>query len=122
MRCPGRNSILIQGIFDCQILNVQVPFFFKQIVDAMNVEITASSTVWLLAGSAIAGCKEKPPSATWVIRLTIALPAQTEPLESARPSSRNFEAPSLRQSLNERSVKLHEIPFPTSCPWTWDSI
>lgn len=48
----------------CQILNVQVPFFFKQIVDSMNVEITASSTVWLLAGSAVAGCKspQRSPS------------------------------------------------------------
>ncbi len=40
-----------------QVLNVQVPFFFKEIVDSMNVEITSSSTVWLLAGSAIIGCR-----------------------------------------------------------------
>ncbi|GHJ88227.1 hypothetical protein NliqN6_4629 [Naganishia liquefaciens] len=51
IRVVGALGLLVAG----KILNVQVPFFFKQIVDAMNVEITASSTVWLLAGSAIAG-------------------------------------------------------------------
>jgi hypothetical protein len=39
------------------VLNVQVPFFFKQIVDSLNVEITAETTVWVLAGASIAGCK-----------------------------------------------------------------
>jgi ATP-binding cassette subfamily B (MDR/TAP) protein 7 len=39
-----------------QILNVQVPFFFKDIVDALNVEVTADSTVWVLGGAAISGC------------------------------------------------------------------
>jgi hypothetical protein len=38
-------------------LNVQVPFFFKQIVDSLNVPITESTTVWVLAGASIAGCK-----------------------------------------------------------------
>lgn len=38
-------------------MNVQVPFFFKEIVDAMNVEITSDTTVWVLAGASIAGCK-----------------------------------------------------------------
>ncbi|KAJ9124047.1 Iron-sulfur clusters transporter atm1, mitochondrial [Naganishia vaughanmartiniae] len=51
IRVVGALGLLVAG----KILNVQVPFFFKQIVDSMNVEITASSTVWLLAGSAIAG-------------------------------------------------------------------
>ena len=40
-----------------QVLNVQVPFFFKDIVDALNVPITADSTVWVLGGAAISGCK-----------------------------------------------------------------
>ena len=39
-----------------QVLNVQVPQIFKNIVDSLNVDITASSTVWLLAGSLILGC------------------------------------------------------------------
>ncbi|KAJ9092730.1 Iron-sulfur clusters transporter atm1, mitochondrial [Naganishia adeliensis] len=51
IRVVGALGLLVVG----KILNVQVPFFFKQIVDSMNVEITASSTVWLLAGSAVAG-------------------------------------------------------------------
>ena len=38
------------------MLNVQVPQIFKNVVDALNVDITASSTAWLLAGSLIVGC------------------------------------------------------------------
>lgn len=33
-----------------------MPQIFKDIVDSLNVDITASSTVWLLAGSLILGC------------------------------------------------------------------
>lgn len=51
MRVVGALTLLVTG----KILNVQVPFFFKEIVDSMNVTITSSSTVWLLAGSAILG-------------------------------------------------------------------
>ena len=40
-----------------QILNVQVPMFFKQIVDILNVPFTPESTVWVIAGSVILSCK-----------------------------------------------------------------
>ena len=43
-------------IFIAQILTVQVPHIFKTIVDSLNVDIAASSTAWLLAGSLILGC------------------------------------------------------------------
>ena len=43
-------------IYFTQLLNVQVPQIFKNIVDSLNVDITASSTAWLLAGSLILGC------------------------------------------------------------------
>lgn len=39
-----------------QLLNVQVPFLFKSIVDTLNVEFTSGATVWVVAGSLIAGC------------------------------------------------------------------
>ena len=35
---------------------MQVPQIFKSIIDSLNVDITDSSTVWLLAGSLIIGC------------------------------------------------------------------
>lgn len=44
-------------MFSTQVLNVQVPFLFKNIIDMLNVPITAGTTVWVLAGSLIAGCK-----------------------------------------------------------------
>lgn len=34
-----------------------MPIFFKQIVDSFNIEMTADSTVWVVGGSVIAGCK-----------------------------------------------------------------
>jgi ABC transporter ATM len=40
-----------------KVLNVQVPFFFKTIVDALNVPITSDTAVWTVAGAAIAGCE-----------------------------------------------------------------
>ncbi|WRT69765.1 iron-sulfur clusters transporter ATM1, mitochondrial [Kwoniella shivajii] len=51
IRVMGALALLIAG----KILNVQVPFFFKTIVDSLNVPITESSTVWVLAGASIAG-------------------------------------------------------------------
>ncbi|EDR05814.1 uncharacterized protein LACBIDRAFT_185384 [Laccaria bicolor S238N-H82] len=44
-------------LITAKVLNVQVPLLFKSIVDALNVnvDILASSTAWLLAGSLIIG-------------------------------------------------------------------
>lgn len=56
IRVIGALGLLVGG----KVLNVQVPFFFKEIVDAMNVPITSSSTVWVLAGASIAGCTYSP--------------------------------------------------------------
>ena len=55
VRVLGALLLLVGG----KVLNVQVPFFFKQIVDALNVPITAETTVWVLAGTAIAGCESE---------------------------------------------------------------
>lgn len=52
VRVLGALALLIGG----KVLNVQVPFFFKQIVDSLNVPITENTTVWVLAGASIAGC------------------------------------------------------------------
>lgn len=53
LRVIGALTLLVAG----KVLNVQVPFFFKTIVDSLNVPITESTTVWVLAGASIAGCK-----------------------------------------------------------------
>ncbi|CAG8631368.1 4012_t:CDS:10, partial [Ambispora leptoticha] len=44
-------SLLIGG----KILNVQVPFFFKNIIDSLNVDTTQMGTVLTVAGSALIG-------------------------------------------------------------------
>ncbi|KAK2460266.1 hypothetical protein APHAL10511_007655 [Amanita phalloides] len=38
-----------------KVLNVQVPLLFKDVVDSLNVDMTAHSTVWVLAGSLVLG-------------------------------------------------------------------
>lgn len=45
-------SLLVAG----KLLNVQVPFFFKNIVDSMNIDFAAtSSTAWTVAGTVVMG-------------------------------------------------------------------
>ncbi|KIM80460.1 hypothetical protein PILCRDRAFT_822567 [Piloderma croceum F 1598] len=38
-----------------KLLNVQVPQLFKSVIDTLNVDIAAGSTVWIVAGSLILG-------------------------------------------------------------------
>lgn len=46
-----------------QILNVEVPFYFKSIVDSMNVDFaTLGGTAYTVAGSMIIACKSIVPS------------------------------------------------------------
>ncbi|CAL1717356.1 unnamed protein product [Somion occarium] len=42
-------------LISAKLLNVQVPILFKSIIDALNVEMTAESTVFVVAGSLILG-------------------------------------------------------------------
>ncbi|EJU05106.1 P-loop containing nucleoside triphosphate hydrolase protein [Dacryopinax primogenitus] len=50
-RVVAAFGLLIIG----KIATVQVPFFFKGVVDALNVPVTADTTVWVVAGAVIAG-------------------------------------------------------------------
>ncbi|RKP05127.1 iron-sulfur clusters transporter ATM1, mitochondrial [Thamnocephalis sphaerospora] len=40
-----------------KLLNVQVPFFFKQIIDSLNVDIPEGGTVMTVAGAVLIGCR-----------------------------------------------------------------
>ncbi|EIN09945.1 hypothetical protein PUNSTDRAFT_52085 [Punctularia strigosozonata HHB-11173 SS5] len=40
-------------LIGAKLLNVQVPLLFKQIIDALNVPVTADNAVWAIAGSLI---------------------------------------------------------------------
>lgn len=40
-----------------QLLNVQVPLIFKDIVDTLNVDLPVETTVWAVAGTLIVGCE-----------------------------------------------------------------
>ncbi|TIA71509.1 hypothetical protein E3P91_02525 [Wallemia ichthyophaga] len=50
-----RVSLAVALLISGKLLNVQVPFFFKSIVDTLNIELDPSMTVWAVCGSAIAG-------------------------------------------------------------------
>lgn len=42
-----------------QVLNIQVPFYFRSIVDSMNVDFTAvAGTAWTVGGSMIIACTD----------------------------------------------------------------
>ena len=50
-------------LINLQILNVQVPFYFKSIVDSMNVDFAAiGETAWTVGGSMIIACMNLPLS------------------------------------------------------------
>ncbi|KAL1921354.1 uncharacterized protein VTP21DRAFT_11070 [Calcarisporiella thermophila] len=44
-------GLLISG----KVLNVQVPFFFKQVIDQLNIPIPEDATVWAVAGAMLLG-------------------------------------------------------------------
>jgi ATP-binding cassette, subfamily B (MDR/TAP), member 7 len=58
----GYNITVLQGLetnhIYWQVLNVQVPFYFKSIVDSMNVDFVAiGGTAYTIAGSVILACR-----------------------------------------------------------------
>lgn len=53
-----RVGLSVGLLIGAKILNVQVPFYFKNIVDSMNVDFLAvGGTAWTVAGSMIVACK-----------------------------------------------------------------
>ena len=50
-----RVSLAVALLISGKLLNVQVPFFFKSIVDSLGLELNSSMTVATVCGSAIAG-------------------------------------------------------------------
>ena len=39
-----------------QLMNVQVPLFFKEIIDTLNIPLDAKSAVWVVCRSVILAC------------------------------------------------------------------
>lgn len=56
-----RVGLSVALLVGAKLLNVQVPFYFKNIVDSMNIDFTAvAGTAWTVAGSMIVACKLEP--------------------------------------------------------------
>ena len=55
------GNLSLFSLMTGKVLNVQVPFYFKSIVDSMNVDFTAlGGTAWTVAGAMIVACTEDP--------------------------------------------------------------
>jgi ATP-binding cassette subfamily B (MDR/TAP) protein 7 len=54
----ARVGLSVGLLVGAKVLNVQVPFYFKNIVDSMNIDFVAvGGTAWTVAGSMIVACK-----------------------------------------------------------------
>lgn len=49
----GRVVLGVGLLVSGKLLNVQVPLFFKEIIDTLNIPLDAQSTVWVVCGSVI---------------------------------------------------------------------
>ncbi|THH18205.1 hypothetical protein EW146_g2748 [Bondarzewia mesenterica] len=49
----GRVVLGVGFLVAGKVLNVQVPFLFKQIIDTLNIPISSDSTVWVVCGSVV---------------------------------------------------------------------
>ncbi|KAI0048527.1 P-loop containing nucleoside triphosphate hydrolase protein [Auriscalpium vulgare] len=49
----GRVILGVGLLVSGKLLNVQVPFFFKDIIDTLSLPVTSGSTVWIVCGSVI---------------------------------------------------------------------
>ena len=58
-----RVGLSVGLLVGAKLLNVQVPFYFKSIVDSMNIDFLAvGGTAWTVAGSMVVACKLSPHS------------------------------------------------------------
>jgi ATP-binding cassette subfamily B (MDR/TAP) protein 7 len=58
-----RVGLSVALLVGAKLLNVQVPFYFKSIVDSMNIDFVAvGGTAATVAGSMIMACKLPPPA------------------------------------------------------------
>jgi ATP-binding cassette subfamily B (MDR/TAP) protein 7 len=58
----ARVGLSVGLLIGAKLLNVQVPFYFKNIVDSMNIDFVAvGGTAWTVAGSMIMACKLHQP-------------------------------------------------------------
>ncbi|KAH8989614.1 putative ATP-binding cassette transporter protein, mitochondrial [Lactarius hatsudake] len=49
----GRVVLGVGFLVSGKLLNVQVPLFFKEVIDTLNIPLDAQSTVWVVCGSVI---------------------------------------------------------------------
>lgn len=58
---PRDALIVLLELSTVQILNVQVPFYFKSIIDSLNIDFVAiGGTAWTVGGAMIIACTQTP--------------------------------------------------------------
>ncbi|KAF9513843.1 hypothetical protein BS47DRAFT_1372460 [Hydnum rufescens UP504] len=86
-----RVVIALSLLFAGKLMNVQVPFLFKSIVDSLNVELTSESTVWIVAGALITSYGLARISATLFSELRNAVFANVAQRAVRRVARETFE-------------------------------
>jgi hypothetical protein len=99
---------------------VEVPFYFKSIVDSMNVDFAAvGGTAYTVAGSMIIACKEKCIDGVVTVSNC---KFQMVLLGSAPRSFKNFGMLYSLALLRRLSAKSHEMYLSICYGWTLTSI
>lgn len=66
-----RVGLSVGLLIGAKLLNVQIPFYFKSIVDSMNIDFLAvGGTAWTVAGSMIVACKLSYVSSLCIMSIT----------------------------------------------------
>lgn len=67
----ARVGLSVGLLVGAKLLNVQIPFYFKSIVDSMNIDFMAvGGTAWTVAGSMIVTCKLSSSPSKTVLAMT----------------------------------------------------
>jgi ABC transporter ATM len=110
VRVVGALTLLVAG----KVLNVQVPFFFKAIVDGLNIPITSDTAVWTIAGASILGCE----SGRVELLCSHLTNMQTASRVSAPRALASSVTPSSRPSRRGPSARSRARRSATSSTWT----
>lgn len=126
IRVLAAVALLVGG----KILNVQVPFWFKDIVDSLNMDVGEPGTVWMVVGWSVLGCEFCVPislGSTSALAPTFnSLPCdplrfQTVLPGSSQRSSRSCATRSLPRSPRRRFARLRARRLSTCSRWTSSS-
>jgi hypothetical protein len=98
-----RVGLSVGLLIGAKLLNVQVPFYFKSIVDSMNIDFVAvGGTAWTVAGSMVMACKLQQ---TMQFHPTM---TETKCTRWPHPHGRNHIPRTPQRRLRQRRAESHK--------------